>query len=235
MAESGERNYDKYIKWLKQEFLPLQLATPDTTLKQIVENAIRYWNTHSAYRIETMVDFPPGTKRVQLNAQFKAVADCYPSKTTTWIWNDHPLWTLMGITVLDNVTGDLIMLSEAFRSYRAYVGTDFQFIWQKSEDMNVGGYLYAINVPAGTDKLYVIGTKRITEFEDVKIEPIYDWLLRYSKALLQQIEGNTLRKSSIVNIANDGQSMVNDGKERAKELEDRLAEDSRWVIFARKI
>jgi len=141
----------------------------------------------------------------------------------------------MGITVLDNVTGDLIMLSEAFRSYRAYVGTDFQFIWQKSEDMNVGGYLYAVNVPSGTDKLYVIGTKRVTEFEDVKIEPIYDWLLRYSKALLQQIEGNTLRKSSIVNVANDGQAMVTDGKERAEKLETRLAEDSRWVVFAKKI
>ena len=85
MAESGERNYDKYLLWLKQEFSPLSLATPDITLKQIVENAIRFWNTHSAYRVETMVSYPPGTKRVQLNAQFKAVAEVYPSKTTTWI------------------------------------------------------------------------------------------------------------------------------------------------------
>lgn len=145
------------------------------------------------------------------------------------------VWTLMGITVLDNVTGDLIMLSEAFRSYRVYVGTDFQFIWQKSTDMNDGGWLYAVNVPAGTDKLYCIGTKRITEFEDVVIEPIYDWLLRYSKALLQQIEGNTLRKAAIVSIAHDGQQMVDDGKEKAKALEERLAEDSRWVIFCKKI
>jgi len=95
MSESGERNYDKYLTWLRQEFLPLQLATPVTTLKQIVENAIRYWNTHSAYRVETMADYSPGTKRVQLNAQFKAVADCYPSKTTTWIWNDHPFKRLI--------------------------------------------------------------------------------------------------------------------------------------------
>ena len=85
MAESGQRDYDKYLLWLQQEFLPLQLATPVVTQKQIVENAIRYWNTHSAYRVETMVEYPPGTKRVQLNVQFKAVAEVYPSKTTTWI------------------------------------------------------------------------------------------------------------------------------------------------------
>lgn len=90
MPESGERNYDKFLTWIRQEFLPLTLATPETTLKQIYENAIRFWNTHSAYRVETMVSYPPGTKRVQLNAQFKAVAEVYPSKTTTWIWNDHP-------------------------------------------------------------------------------------------------------------------------------------------------
>jgi hypothetical protein len=141
----------------------------------------------------------------------------------------------MGITVLDNVTGDLIMMSEAFRAYRAYVGTDFQFLWEKSDDPASGGYLYAVNVPQGTDKLCVIGTKRITADENVKPEYIYDWLLRYSKALLKQVEGNTLRKSSIINLANDGQQLVDEGKEEAKELSVSLSKDSRWVIMARKI
>jgi hypothetical protein len=229
------REYTKYITWLRQEFLPLTVTTPDVTIKQIVENSIRFWNTHSAYRVTTMVDYSPGTKRVQLNNQFKAVADVYPSKTTTWIWNDHPLWTLMGITVLDNITGDLILLSEAFRNYRVYVGTDFQWIWEKSDDPTIGGYLYCINVPVATQKLYVAGTKRITENEDVKIEPVLDWIYRYSKALLKQVEGNTLRKSSIIGIANDGQQLVDEGKEEMGGLQERLAEDSRWIVFARKI
>ncbi len=229
------RSYTKYLTWLQQEFLPLTLATPETTLKQIVENAIRHFNWHSAYRVSTMVDYAAGTKRVQLNTQFKTVVDVYPSKTTTWIWNDHPLWTLMGVTVLDNVTGDLIMLSEAFRNYRVYVGTDFQWYWEKSDDPTIGGYLYAVNVPNGTDKLYVVGTKRITEDEDVKIEPVLDWLYKYSKALVKQVEGNTLRKSSIIGIANDGQALVDEGKEEMKDLQEKLAEESRWLVFIKKI
>lgn len=151
-----------------------------------------------------------------------------------FIGSNKIVWTLMGITVLDNVTGDLVMMSEAFKNYRIYVGTDFQWKWVMSTNMNEGGWLYAINVPAQTQKLYVLGTKRITEFEDVVIEVVYDWVLRYSRALLQQIEGNTLRKAQLLNYQLDGQQMVDDGKEKAKDLEERLAEDARWLIFAKR-
>jgi len=228
------RDYTKYLTWLRNEFRPLTLATPEDTLKQIVENSIRFWNTNSGYKLGTMVPYATGTKRVQLNAQFKTVVDIYPDKTTTWIWNDHPLWTLMGITVLDNVTGDLIMMSEAFRNYRVYVGTDFQWVFDKSDDPTIGGYLYCVNVPSGTQNLFVMGTKRILEDEDVKPEQILDWLYRYSKAQLKQIEGNTLRKAGIVNVANDGQEMVNEGKQEMDNLQQELYKNSRWVLLAKK-
>jgi hypothetical protein len=141
----------------------------------------------------------------------------------------------MGITVLDNVTGDLILMSEAFRNYRVYVGTDFQYIFEKSDDPTIGGYLYCINVPNGTERLYVVGTKRIIEDEDVKVEQVLDWIYRYTKTLLKQVEGNTLRKSSIINIANDGQQMVDEGREEMKEMQENLAKDSRWVVFAKRM
>lgn len=229
------RDYTAYLTWIEQEFLPLTLATPEETLIQIYENAIRYWNTNSAYKVTTMIDYPSGTKRVQMNTQFKTVVDIYPAKTTTWIWNDHPLWTLLGITVLDNVTGDLIMLSEAFRNYRCYIGTDFQWIFEKSDDPTIGGYLYCINIPSSTQSLYVVGTKRITEDEDVKVEQVKDWLYRYSKTLVKQVEGNTLRKSSIISIQNDGQQLVDEGREEMKDLQERLSKDSRWVLLARRM
>jgi hypothetical protein len=140
----------------------------------------------------------------------------------------------MGISVMDNVTGDLIMMSEAFRNYRVYVGVDFQWQFDKSDVPGVGGYLYCINVPSGTQKLFVMGTKRILEEEDVKVEQVLDWLYRYSKAQLKQIEGNTLRKSAIINVANDGQALVDEGKEEMKDLQDRLSKDSRWVLLAKR-
>jgi len=228
------RDYTAYLTWIKNEFLPLSLATPDDTLKQILNNSIRYWNTNSAYKLSTMVYYAQGTKRVQLNAQFKTVVDIYPGKSTTWIWNDHPISGLLGFALLDNLTGDLIMMSEAFKNYRVYIGADFQWIFEKSDDPTVGGSLYCINIPAGTQVIYVVGTKRITEDEPIVIEQVKDWIYRYSKALVKQVEGNTLRKAGIVGIANDGQELVSEGKEEVKDLQERLSKDSRWVIMARR-
>jgi len=221
-------------EWVKNEFKPLKLATPDATIMQMIDNAVRYWNTHSAYKISTMVDYAPGTDRVQLPAEFKSVAAVYPNKTTTWIWNDYPLWTLTGITVLDSVTTDLIMMSEAFRNYRVYVGTDFRWVFERSTDATEGGYLYCINVPNGVSGLYVVGTKRILDGEELKDDYIQDWILRYTKALVKQVEGNTLRKSDIINVKNDGQNLYDEGKEEMKDLQSSLAKDSRWVAFIKR-
>ena len=224
------RAMTKYVNWLKTEFQPLTLATPDATVEQCVENAIRYFNTHSAYKISQVFDFVK--TRVQLSAEFKAVVQVYPTKTTTYIWNDHPLWTLMGISVLDNVTTDLILMSEAFRNYRQYVGADFRWWYDKSEDPAVGGYLNIVNIPAGSSGVFVTGTKRILAEEDIKQEHILDWILRYSKALVRQIEGNTLRKSGIVDIKNDGDTLVTEGINEMKDLQKELSENGRWFAFA---
>lgn len=222
------------VLWLAEEFKPLTLATPAGTLRQIVDNAVRYWNTHSGYKITTMFAVPSSGTAVTLNTQFKTVVQVYPSSTTTWIWNDHPLWTMLGITVLDNVTGDLILMSEAFRNYRIYVGTDFRWVHQKSDDPLAGSKLYAINVPSGVTHLAVVGTKRIIPGETIKVEYILDWVLAYSKALLKQVEGNTLRKSAIIDVKNDGQEYMTEGKEEQKDLKEALARDGRWVAIVKR-
>ena len=231
---SGSMERTDIKEWLDTEFMPIQLATPDDTIYQVINNAIRYWNTHSGYRISQVFDYPAGTIRVRIDAQFKHVVKVYPTKTTTWIWNDHPLWTLLGITVLDNITSDLILMSEAFRNYRQYVGTNFRCWFERSTDPTEGGYLYAINVPSGVQSLYVVGTKRVESTETIKDDYILDWVLQYSKALLKMIEGNTLRKSSIIGIKNDGQEMVNEGKDEQKMLQESLARDGRWVALAKR-
>lgn len=225
----------KYINWMKTEFEPLTLATPDATIAQQLENAIRYWNTYSGYRVSTMIDYPQGTKSVAISAQIKQVIEVYPCTTTSWIWNDHPLWTLLGVTIIDNITGDLIMMSEAFKNYRVYMGVDFRWMFEPATDPEVaGGRLMAINVPKQSDSLCVIGTKRITKNEDIKTEYILNWLLFYCKALVKQIEGNTLRKASIVGVKNDGQEMVAEGREEMKELQEQLHRDKMWVCLAKR-
>lgn len=234
-ALASTRSTSKYVDWIKAEFQPLTLATPDATIEQCLENAIRYWNTHSAYKISAMVDYSLGQKRALIPGDFKTVVSAYPGKSASWIWNDHPLWTLTGVAVLDNVTSDLILMSEAFRNYQTYVGTDFRWQFIKSEDPNVtGGYLYCVNLPHGNDSLFVVGTKRVTSTEDIKQEYILDWILSYTKNLVKICEGNTLRKAGIVNIKNDGQELVTEGFAEKEKLQERLARDGRWCVLARR-
>ena len=228
------RSMDKYVNWIRNEFAPLTLITPLLSIEQCVENAIRYWNTHSAYKISKVYDYTGGTSRIQLDPEFKAVVDVLPTKVATHIWSSHPLWTLVGITVLDNVTTDLIMMSEAFRNYKIYVGTNFRFAFKRSDDPTIGGYLYCTNLPNSTSSILAIGTKRITKNEDIKSQYILDWILSYSKALVKQIEGNTLRKTAIIDTPLDGQELLREGREEVKDLQASLHKDGRWIIFMKR-
>jgi hypothetical protein len=229
------RDYSSFLTWIAAEFAPRTLATPEATLKQMHENAIRYWNTHSGYKISSVYSYSPGTDRVQLDPSFKEVAEVIPTSATEYLWNNHPLWTLTGITILDNVTTDLIMMTEAFRNYQIYVGTDFRHHFEKSDDPTVGGYLYCINVPTGVESIYVVGTKRILVDEVVTNELIINWLYYYTKALVKQIEGHTLRAAGIVDIVTDGQQLVDEGREEQKELQEQLKKEAFWVMFPKRM
>lgn len=232
------RSMAKYVAWIKKEFEPIGLIianTDDTVIEQKVESAIRYFNTHSAYKISAVYDFTPGTTRVQISEEFKSVVDVLPTNRAATIFGSYPLWTLTGIAVLDNVTTDLITMTEAFRTYQKYIGTDFRYRFIMNRDNPTeGGYLYAVNVPNGSQALYVIGTKRITKNEDIKSEYILDWILKYAKALVKQTEGNALRKTAIVDTPLDGQALYDEGAKEQKDLEATLASDSRWVIFMKR-
>jgi len=228
-------NKEHIREWLKAEFAPVLLATPNETINQVIDNAIRYWNTHSAYKIVSMFDAVPGTPRVQLTSNFKNVVRVYPSTTPDWILQNHPLWTLLGITIIDNLTEDLVMMSEAFRNYRYYIGSDFHFLFERSQNPEVdGSYLYLSNLPQSTTRIAVVGTKRIVPDENITDEFILEWILEFSKAQLKMIEGNTLRKSSAIGINNDGQTLMNEGKEAVEQLKKRLGEEGRWCAFVRK-
>lgn len=222
------------VAWLKTEFQPLTFATPDATLTQLVQNAFRYWSTHSAFKHVKMYPVPGENGRVQLTKEFKSVVDIFPDRTTTFIFQSHPLWTLLGITILDNVTEDLITLGEAYRAYRSYVGAELRWKFEKSDDPEIGGYLYVAGMPPKATQMYVVGTKRLYAADDVVQENTLEWILSYVKALLKQVEGNTLRKSDIIGVKNDGQQLVDEGKEEVKELQERLGKEGRWVTFARR-
>lgn len=230
------QNKTKYVDWLRTEFLPLDLATPLETLEQQIDNAVRYWNTHSAYKQSQMVSYTSGMKRAQVDASFKSIAVVYPNKVANWIWNEYPTWSLAGIAVLDNIRTDLILATEAFKTFNIYVGANFRYYFEENhDDPSKGGYLYCRNVPTGTTAMYVVGTKRILPKDDIKSEHINNWILYYAKALVKQIEGNTLRKANLVLPGGlDGASLVAEGKEEMRKLQEQIGKEARWVAFCKR-
>ena len=224
---------NEILDWVKQEFQPVFLATPDETIRQIIQNAKRYWNTHSAYPVVQMYQVPANGV-IQLTTVYKGVYDCYPATQPDWILANYPVWSLLGITVIDNLTSDLIELGEAYKNFAYYMGTNFKWHYQKSDDPTVGPWLYTSNLPTGTTACAVLGTYRIPPNTPVTSEHILNWLLYYTKALVKMSEGNTIRKTSAVGIQNDGQVLLDEGKAEIKELQDKLAQEGRWISFCRR-
>ena len=224
------------VEWLNKEFLPLTLATPNETLEQVVDNAIRYWNGHSAHLAVQMVQASGNAElgtRVQLNPQIKTVVQVYPATNKNAPLVNTPIWSLLGFAVLDNITSDLIEMTEAFKNYKSYLGSTFQWAFQQSDDPAVGGYLFMTNLGSETN-FCVQGTKRILPDEDIKNELILNWILKYAKALVKMVEGNTLRKAQIIGIQQDGADLVREGEKERDDLEVRLAKEGRWVALARR-
>jgi len=314
--------------WLKTEFSDVQLATTTPTITQIVNNAVRYWNTHSGFKYVRMYDMSnvtvdkeqigtgngvttsfilatkyanivvstvtiyasiadscfqitddglgnlsdvggnvtgtivygtgaitlvfltapntdapiiisynitaQGGTAMPINPDFKLVTNIYPAVTPQLLWQDNTLWKLFGITILDNVTSDLIMMTQAFQNYQLYVGTDFRWTWEPAEDPAEMGTVYYTNNPIMNSLFCIVGAKRILPNEDIKSEHILDWLLYYSKALLKMCEGNMLRKGDIIGVKNDGQAMLDEGKEEMEALQERLAQEGRWLAMAQR-
>jgi hypothetical protein len=225
------------LKWIHQEFSPLELSIGDDTISQIIENSIRYLNTFSAFRQVVMVSNTNGTTKVQIPSSVKTVVAVYPNMEPMAILTNYPMWSLLGIAVLDNATSDLILMTEAFKNYKYYLGSDFRWTFEPSQNPSTGGYLYVSNFPPNSTAMCVVGTKQffLDETNEITDETVLSWFLSYVKALVKMAEGNVLRKGDIIGVKNDGQELFNEGKEEKKDLENRLSEFGRWVAFVRRI
>ncbi len=223
------------VQWIATEFSPLILATPFETLRQIVSNTFRYWNSHAAYRLIGMYDFSSTGGLIEVSNRYKTVVQVWPNISVPSTWVSFPAWNLLGISVLDNISSDMIIMTEAFRNYRQYVSANLQFTFTPGATLADTGMLFVQNWPQGATKACVVGTQRFMYDDDIIDEYVLDWMFNYSKALVKIQEGNTLRKSSIINVSNDGQQLVDEGVKEKEDLQQKLAEEGRWVIFGQRI
>lgn len=229
------------IDWLKTEFHPLTIPLEDKTLSQILDRVFRYFNTHAAYKhIEMVQNVSVGTGMVQLSNKFSTVAEVYPAANNLWVLQNHPLWTLLGVSVLDNITSDLIQMYAAFQTYRFFIGNDFRWTVLPAQDPEIGPQLMLANLPQSGDiatgaiDLCVIGARRYGMNEDILAENVLEWMLDYFKALVKQSMGELLRKGDIDGIPNDGQRYVDDGAKEEAALKERLGIEGRWLVFGQR-
>jgi hypothetical protein len=226
------------LQWVKNEFLPVTLVTEDVAILQIVDNAVRYFNSYSAMRTVEMVTASSGSTKIPISVNLKSVVRVIPAAPPTTILMNYPMWSLLGIAILDNVTNDMIAMTEAWKNYKYYIGSDFRWHYERSSDPTVEGNLYVENIPENTTKLCVIGTKRIVADvnADYSITDEYtlNWLLYYIKALVKQVEGNALRKTSAIGVKNDGAELMEEGKTEVEELKQQLKDSGRWIAFVKR-
>lgn len=219
------------VLWIKGEFSPIVLATPDVTIGQKVDNAYRYWNTHSALRYTEMYPVNTSSVKIQMSNKISTVAQVLPSVNTQLLPQDSPIRSLLGISVVDYMTSDLIQLYAAYQTYSTFMATKMRWTVEDSLDPSIGPSLYVHGVPLGATALCVVGTRRFDVTEGITQEHTLDWILKYSKALVKECEGNALRKAGVIEVRNDGQALVDEGVKEKKELEDTLAVEGRWIIL----
>ena len=218
--------------WIITSFRPLTLAVPAETIDQVVDASILYWNTHSAYGVVRMYDTTGGstTAAVQLDPDIKTVVQCYPSALEEYLFQNHPMWVMLGFITLDRYTQDLMLLSHAFDGYKIYLGNDFRWKWSRSNDSTRGGWLFLQQVPAEAAKVGVVGTKRVLPTEDIADEFVYGWIREYARSGVKMFEGAVKRQATMIDIANDGNEMIAEGKEERTVLEEKLRQESLWVL-----
>lgn len=222
------------LHWVAGEFAPLPLATPSELLEQQLETAIRYFNTHSAVKNIATIPITTNQVKVSLPLDFKLITHVYPNMQQTNIMQNHPMWSLLGLQVLDNMTSDLISITESLKNYRIYIGNEFKWKFVNSGDVTEPSYILCNNIPVGSTGLTVIGAKRISLDDDITHEHILEWVLEYFRSLVKISEGRLLRVTDIVGIKNDGAALLSEGKEEKKALEDRLAVEGRWLAMSRR-
>lgn len=215
--------------WIIRSFDPIALATPGDTLSQIVDEVIDYWNTHSAYKISAFL--PTSNNVITLPLEFKVVESIHPNVQQVQMLQDFPNTLLLGMTVLDNLTTDTILLSEGYKNYRTYMGGQLAFQEIRSEDPTVANRIVVNNLNRACTDVFVVGAKRILPGEDIKQLCIYEWVRRYARAKVKQREGEVLRKAKTIGVDNDGDSMVTEGLAEQEKLAVELGEQGRWLLL----
>jgi hypothetical protein len=225
------------LEWVRTDFLPLRLSIPDQTVLQQVDNSVRYFNNNSAVKVARMYSTAPV---ITIDADIKNIAQVLPSKVSASTQLVDANWLLLGIQSMNYLSADIIAMNEAYKNYAAYFGTDFQWNFERGVNPNQTGKLFLSNVPSGADKVYVVGALRIlddTETTDYDIahDHVLDFILRSTKALVKICEGNVLRKADMINIKNDGQSLLTEGTEEWKLIREELLSMSRWMCMGSRM
>lgn len=227
------------LDWIKTDYAPLQYSQPDGTLIQNINQVIYYFNTHSGVRTLNMYPVtssgPSSQTVITLDPHIKLVSEVLPSSQVLELALADPTWTLLGIQVMNYLSADLIAINEGYKNYLTYLGNDFRWVYEPSQDPTVGGTLFIQQIPAPATAVAVIGAQRILPGDNITEEHILDWLLRACIAYCKMKEGNVLRKADSINVKNDGQVLFDENMLEWEKLKKELKDNGRWLALSQKI
>lgn len=222
------------MNWVRLEFAPMELAITADALKQQYNNALRYYNTHNAYRWVTLAAYGGSATSVAIPGSIRQIVKVEPSGLPDNVFMNHPMWSLLGFITLDRYTQDLILMQHSFGGYRIYMSNDFRWRFQRSPDPTADATLYIQSVPKGTTHFAITCIREIGEDEDVTEQWTLDWMLGYYKALVMIQEGNIRRQLNMIDAKNDGQSLIDEGIAKTKELQETLRKEGIWMLAMRR-
>lgn len=236
----------EYVEWVKNKFYPDPVILPDAIIMQNLEEAIDYWNNHSAFKVTETVDIEfsainngcQGQRagKVQLSTRFKFVTRVFPQKVEAQGLNYTPESMILGLTATNRfMSEDYIQWKHWLKGWQTYANSNFRAKFMESEDpLNVGGMLYVQSVPFYSTKATVEGGLRIFSNQDVKDPQIFNWIRNYTYALCAEQQGRGMRKASMIGVASDGDSQVNEATVLKGKLEEELKKSGSWMILLKR-
>lgn len=202
------------VKSVRDLFLPITLAVPDSVILQSVEEAIRWFDREGAIRAWKGFAYG-GTDHITLTDDVDCVLAVYPNKVVTELFTAQTL--LLGVTILDYDLETIATKFAHLSTLRTFLGSKFRWKFIKP-------LLYVAGMVTGVDNLVVEYFKHYDwEDEDTVVDAgALDFIKRYAVARTKIAEGRVLRMGRIIDAPMDGAELTSEGKEEIESIKNEL-------------
>ena len=199
---------------IRAELLPIEPVHDATATLKGVEEAIRWYDREGATIIYEQFDLGSGIV-VILPDRVDQVIDVISDRIVSEVFTAQTL--LLGVTILDYDITTLALKQMHLADLRTFLASRMRWRWIKP-------YLHLDGTLTAVTKLVVKYLRHYdyTSTTDDITGTALDWILRYARAKMKQLEGRILRMGSVINTPLDGAEMVREGDTELRDVKEEL-------------